>query len=591
MQTPAPLVVGIGRVVDALFLRIRGTEGSVHSQPVLDGEDCQHAVRLQVVPEDVAALGRSLVVAVPHTYAGHVVRRRGAHAELRPLVTLVHAGHFEREYLLAVHHVHHAVGNHAQVFAAGEHTGSGQQVREFAQGVVLPERVVTVVEEVGVEGVETLFLPGLEGAGIRGDERVEPAGLAWILDEEADDGQTHRHYLVAAVRQCRVEVAQQAALELQRDLPDTEEAEDMVDAEGVEVLAHLAQAALPPVVVVLCHLVPVVGGEAPVLTVHAEEIGRCAGAGIEVVELREAGSVHTVAAHSYGQVALQVNSLRMGVGHCVRKLEVQVPLYPAEVVFRQIVALAAVGGVGVEPGGVACREVLECLFSQVFLAVILEGLLHILVLEGHYPGIVHLGKGVQLFLQLRVGLDADGRQMHIDWMQSERGYRVIGVALGPVHLAGGIVDRQQLDYILPGAGGPVGEAFDVHEFTHAEVVVSAKRKHRNCSAGAAVARTVEDGCRVLAREGAALDGAVVPGIGDFHGGLAFRLNVAAVMVVPFGAGYEVALIEDVSVVFQQFLGAVANAYAPDVACSPGHGVHLVVRHKAEPFTPAGDVLY
>ena len=202
-------------------------------------------------------------------------------------MTLVHTGHFQRENLLAVHHVHHAVGHHAQVFAAGEHAGSGQQVREFAQGVIFPERIVTMVEEIGVEGVETLFLPGLEGAGVGGDERVEPAGLAGILDEEADDRQAHRHYLVAAVRQGRVEVAQQAALELQGNLPDTEEAEDMVDAEGVEVLAHLAQATLPPVVVVLCHLIPVVCGEAPVLAVGAEEIGRCAGAGIEVVEFRE----------------------------------------------------------------------------------------------------------------------------------------------------------------------------------------------------------------------------------------------------------------------------------------------------------------
>ena len=193
----------------------------------------------------------------------------------------------------------------------------------------------------------------------------------------------------------------------------------MVDAEGVEVLAHLAKAALPPGVVVLRHLVPVVGGEAPVLAVHAEEIWRCTGAGIEVVELREAGGIHTVATDSDGEVALEVDPLRMGVGHCFGELTVEVPLNPAEVVFRQTVTLAAIGGVSVEPGGVTGAEVLEGLLCQILLAVVLEGFLQIFVLELHNPRIVHLRQGVQLFLKGRVGSDADVGQMHVDGVQRE----------------------------------------------------------------------------------------------------------------------------------------------------------------------------
>ena len=50
------------------------------------------------------------------------------------------------------------------------------------------------------------------------------------------------------------------------NLPDAEEAQDMVDAVGIEIARHHLQAALPPSVAVLGHRLPVVGREAPVLS-------------------------------------------------------------------------------------------------------------------------------------------------------------------------------------------------------------------------------------------------------------------------------------------------------------------------------------
>ena len=96
--------------------------------------------------------------------------------------------------------------------------------------------------------------------------------------EQAFARQTHEVNLVCAVRKSRVEVSHKTALVLYRNLPDAEESEYMVNTESVEVLAHLAQAALPPGVVILGHLVPVVGREAPVLAVCGEIIRRSAGA-------------------------------------------------------------------------------------------------------------------------------------------------------------------------------------------------------------------------------------------------------------------------------------------------------------------------
>ena len=144
---------------------------------------------------------------------------------------------------------------------------------------------------------------------------MEPARLARILYEESEYGQAESVDLVAAVGHCGVEVPEQTALVRERNLPDAEEAQDVVDAESVEVLGHGAQAGLPPGIVVLRHLLPVIGGETPVLAVPAEEIRRSARARIQIVELRIARCVHAVASDSDGEVSLEENTLLVSVLH------------------------------------------------------------------------------------------------------------------------------------------------------------------------------------------------------------------------------------------------------------------------------------
>lgn len=70
-----------------------------------------------------------------------------------------------------------------------------------------------------------------------------------------------------------------------RYLPDAEEAQDMVDAVGIEIARHHLQAALPPGVAVLGHCLPVVGWEAPVLSFCGEVIGWGADLHIKVEQI------------------------------------------------------------------------------------------------------------------------------------------------------------------------------------------------------------------------------------------------------------------------------------------------------------------
>ena len=80
-------------------------------------------------------------------------------------------------------------------------------------------------------------------------------------------------YLLATQSQGWCKLPHQSRLLGHGNLPDAEESQDMVNAVGVEVLCHLAEAVHPPAAVVLHHLIPVVGGESPVLAVGRERIG------------------------------------------------------------------------------------------------------------------------------------------------------------------------------------------------------------------------------------------------------------------------------------------------------------------------------
>ena len=111
-----------------------------------------------------------------------------------------------------IHHLVNAFWHHSKVFAAGKHTGGGEQFRNLLLAVVLPEGFVTVVEKVPVHSVKGLFLPEIQCRCVRRDAGVEPAFAVRIFKE---DGRVFRKaglgQFIRAVRQRRIEMALAAA--------------------------------------------------------------------------------------------------------------------------------------------------------------------------------------------------------------------------------------------------------------------------------------------------------------------------------------------------------------------------------------------
>ena len=93
------------------------------------------------------------------------------------------------------------------------------------------------------------------------------AGITYI------EGQPKGLDLVRGEWQGRAEVSAEATHIVDRYFPNTEETEDMVDAEAVEVFAELTESRLPPCEIVALHHLPVVGREAPVLPHGGEVVG------------------------------------------------------------------------------------------------------------------------------------------------------------------------------------------------------------------------------------------------------------------------------------------------------------------------------
>ena len=486
-----------------------------------------------------------------------------------------------------VHHARHAVGHHAQVLAAGKHPRRAEQLGELALGVAAPELVVAVVEEVVIQRAEALLLPLRQVVGGRRDERLVHARMARIRMEEAVDGQVHEIDLVRRIRQGRVEMAHHSARELDGNLPDAEETEDMVDAERVEIAAHLAQARLPPGEIVLRHLLPVIGREAPVLPVRAEIVGRCAGRGVEVEELRVPVGLRAVGAHADGQVALQRDALGAGVVHFLAELPVQVELHPAIVLRLLLVAPRAELRVLRQPGGVLLDELPAGGRSEVLGAARLDGLADIGHLGLEHARVVQLRQRVERGLRLLEGgvlLDAEVLQVHIERMQGEGGHGAVGIRIRPLALAGGVVDRQQLQDALSRGGGPVHDGPQVAELADAEIVGRAQREHGNRRAHAPEPRPVELLRLMPARERAARDRALDPRILDHAGG-------PGAVVAPLGPDDQSVVHQHIGVVLERGGGTVLHGHAPDGTVAPAHRVLPVLEDQREALAPPGLILY
>ena len=452
---------------------------------------------------------------------------------------LRHPLDFEREDAELVHRFGDAGGDHAEVLAAGKHACRAEEGGQLFHGLLLPEGVVADVEEVVVEVVVDGFLPVVE-AGIavgvlRGDPGVIPALLPRVFDEDVGEVvEALGAEFVGRIRESRGEVAHKAALVFDRNLPYTEESEDVVDTEGVEVLAHLAEAGLPPGVAGLGHPLPVVGREAPVLAVRREGVRRGAGLGVHVEEVGIGPGVGAEAAHAYRQVALKDDALVVGIGHGLLELDVELvldevpetdlspvillvrrrlagridciaspfreigsPLFVTEAAIDRIREQPLVGRDELLAGG-ALKDLLSgdlIDFAEIF------DLLDVDLF------VVYLGESVEGVLELPVGLvDADAGIRQVDELRVEREGRhgVVGIRIGPGEGHRRVVDGEELDDALTGQGGPVGEFFDVVELAYAEAVLGPEGEDRHCSARSPPWLRPEDGGEIAYDMGLAL---------------------------------------------------------------------------------------
>ena len=108
-------------------------------------------------------------------------------------------------------------------------------------------------------------------------------------------------------------MSQKTALILERNLPYTEKSEDVVDSECIKIFRHLPEPCLPPGKTVLCHLVPVVGRETPILSVSSECVRRSSRRLVHIEKLRILPSIHARAGNPDWKVTLENHSLGMGV--------------------------------------------------------------------------------------------------------------------------------------------------------------------------------------------------------------------------------------------------------------------------------------
>ena len=299
------------------------------------------------------------------------------------------------------------------------------------------------------------------------------------------------------------------------NLPDAEEPEDVVDAEGVEVFGHLGHACPPPGVAVACHAFPVVSRESPVLPDGRECVGRSPGLRVHVEQVRVEPCVDARAADADGQVALEDDAVVAGVGADLGQLRMQVVLdiavecdvaavaaaigvdgfaviagetAPAGEVGRaRFVAQRAEGGIGDEPVSVGGDEVLVVAACCSAGSVAFERPAEQPQFVPVDPFVVYFGEGVQFVAQgavLVVLHDARGRQPDELRVQGEGRIGVVGVGVFPCAGHGGIVDRQYLDDALPGGGRPVDEPFQVVELADAEILFRTEREDRDRHSGA-----------------------------------------------------------------------------------------------------------
>ena len=142
--------------------------------------------------------------------------------------------------------------------------------------------------------------------------------------------QTIAFNLFTAHGKRRCKLSEQSMYAMYRNLPDTEEAQYVVDAVSIKVSCHVLETAVPPLAAILQHLKPVIGRESPVLTIGREVIRWSTRLTIEVEVFRFRPYIATIAVYADWNITLQNNALSLGMLVSLLHLAVQYELYEIE---------------------------------------------------------------------------------------------------------------------------------------------------------------------------------------------------------------------------------------------------------------------
>ena len=175
---------------------------------------------------------------------------------------------------------------------------------------------------------------------------------------------THIPQVLQRIWHCRAEVSAQAPDIGLAHLPYTEEAQDMVNTICIEIVLHLRETTTPPLVVVLCHHIPVVRWESPVLTRDREIIRRSTCRGVQVEQLRVGISIHRVRRYTNRYIALHCNAQTMRIGNSFAQLQVGMELQEVIEVSRLFVAFVQELGIWLQPLAVLRKEILVFLRGE-----------------------------------------------------------------------------------------------------------------------------------------------------------------------------------------------------------------------------------
>ena len=113
---------------------------------------------------------------------------------------------------------------------------------------------------------------------------------------------------------------------MRRDFPYPEKAQHMINTISIKIFSHFFETPDPPLAAIFQHGRPVIGGKAPVLSVHGKSIRWCSGLSVHIEIERFHPCFHTVTTDSNRNISLKDNTMMTGIFTGRQQLTVQMEL-------------------------------------------------------------------------------------------------------------------------------------------------------------------------------------------------------------------------------------------------------------------------